>query len=409
MPLLQEHEEVQRQQQVREAQGLLQSSCQQEQQQWQRQARRQMQEEQQQHQQVQHWQRQHGGMQSSGPGQQQDQQAVEAANMQKGVRSHSTLQALAHQELQQQALHQAPPDETSVLNRPLHHQQTHTAQHLEQHQHHHHHQGQQQQEQDIDPKQPSGGARNPNGSGSTLCGKRKAEDLPGDEAMPQAGEWTSRLPEAAAVAAPGTRTAPTAGAAQPCPNGQSSSSHVLQGAAAAVASHVQGVMVVADQATMEQLQQLLCKPGSTWAFSLHLDGDGLSPGAAGSGGVSGMVLPRPMPKKTKAAVAAVSAPGLAELEQQLEQEAHGAVGGQAWGWQLMGVAFSVRDGAAFYVPLSSCSRRRGGMLWQGLKVIMQSPGVTKVRERILRQKVSGHSAASHLKVFHPHQIPKGSF
>ena len=244
-------------------------------------------------------------------------------------------------------------------------------------------QQQQQPQQDGYSRQRAAGNEGASGTGGSLCGKRKAQGVPGDEALPQAEQQLWRLPEAAAVAAPGAHTAAGAAGAQPLPPGQgSSSTGPQQGGAVGLSSHAQGVMVVADQSAMDQLQQLLCKPGSTWAFSLHLDADGLSPGAAGSGGAlsgapAGMVLPRPMPKRAKAAAAA---PGLAELEQLLEQEAQGAAGGPTWGWQLMGVAFSVRDGAAFYVPLSSCSRRRAGMLWRGIQMIMQTPGVTKVSE-----------------------------
>jgi hypothetical protein len=50
-----------------------------------------------------------------------------------------------------------------------------------------------------------------------------------------------------------------------------------------------------------------------------------------------------------------------------------------------GVAFCVQDGAAFYVPLATCSSSRAAALWQRLGAILQQHGTTKVTYALKHQ------------------------
>jgi hypothetical protein len=50
-----------------------------------------------------------------------------------------------------------------------------------------------------------------------------------------------------------------------------------------------------------------------------------------------------------------------------------------------GVAFCLQDGAAFYVPLATCSSSRASALWQRLSAILRQAGTTKVTYALKHQ------------------------
>jgi hypothetical protein len=146
-------------------------------------------------------------------------------------------------------------------------------------------------------------------------------------------------------------------------------------AAAAVGTRLPitpGIHEVTKPRDMQQLQALLAA-SPAWGFSVAFDSDSAA-------------LPRPT-GRTGAAAAAVAAAAAADddwltdgvpVHQQQQQQQRRS---KQWSWSVLGVAFSVADGCAYYVPLTRKipgvveaagdplrvgSSERLKQLWQGL-------------------------------------------
>ncbi|KAF6252881.1 hypothetical protein COO60DRAFT_1704095 [Scenedesmus sp. NREL 46B-D3] len=142
---------------------------------------------------------------------------------------------------------------------------------------------------------------------------------------------------------------------------------------------VAGIHEVAKPKDMQQLQALLAA-SPAWGFSVAFDTDGAA-------------LPRPTGRTgVAAAVAAAAAAAddewlLEELRQQQQGQQQRQHRSKEWSWSVLGVAFSVADACAYYVPLTrkipgvveaaGDPRRVGSserlrQLWQGLADIFTS-------------------------------------
>jgi hypothetical protein len=123
-----------------------------------------------------------------------------------------------------------------------------------------------------------------------------------------------------------------------------------------------GIDLVQDQAGLDGLASALTSAGRLgWALHLHSDHQQQEVHsrlpAQGSGGRAAGAAAA---AATAAAAAAAAAPA-------------------SWPWEVYGVAFSCGDGAAWYVPLYKCgSTRRLLVLWEGVRALLERPGLVKV-------------------------------
>jgi hypothetical protein len=187
------------------------------------------------------------------------------------------------------------------------------------------------------------------------------------------------------------------------------------GAGASSGGAAGGVTIVRDGKGIQQLSDVLAAAPS-WAFSLAFDTDHAvcTPGEH----LNGIVLPKPPPpgkRKAEAGAASGSASGASAADAQAgSDDEAGQPQKQQWRWSVMGVAFSVADGSAFYVPLTSSSKggsssaptvrmgtsSRVKQLWAGLLAIFNSSSSGAAAEQ--QQQQPGGDMRSRLLLLAAH-------
>jgi hypothetical protein len=165
-------------------------------------------------------------------------------------------------------------------------------------------------------------------------------------------------------------------------NRQASPSQPAAAAAGSRLPVIPGIHEVTKPRDMQQLQALLAA-SPAWGFSVAFDTDAAA-------------LPRPTGRSSAAAAAVAAAAAAADDDdwltdglplQQQQQQQQRLRRSKEWSWAVLGVAFSVADGCAYYVPLTRKipgvveaagdpvrvgSSERMKQLWQGLADIFCS-------------------------------------
>lgn len=122
--------------------------------------------------------------------------------------------------------------------------------------------------------------------------------------------------------------------------------------AALLTTATQGIQVVGNMQQMKELTSVLQATGA-FSFAVHLALDVPPPITMG------VALPLPGRSNDQSSDAKRQ-----QQPQQQEAEAN-------WTWRLHGVAFSIRDGAACYVPLAAYTGGDVAVIWQALKAILE--------------------------------------